>query len=98
MAATEEAGYYSISAPAELGGAAMGMLAYFVAWERIYRPCGSHNWLGTYTVSHWAFGPSSIPLMVTERARAEILTGNAKRVRLATQQLNRPGFVGGSNS
>ena len=73
--AAAEAGYYSMSVPAELGGAGMGMLAYFVVWERIYRLCGSHNWLGAYTVSHWAFGPSPVLLMVTDRARAEILTG-----------------------
>jgi acyl-CoA dehydrogenase len=49
------------------------MLAYFHVWERIYRLCGSHQWLGAYTVSHWAFGPSSVLTQVTDRARAEIL-------------------------
>jgi acyl-CoA dehydrogenase len=73
--AAARAGYYTMSVPPELGGAGMGMLAYFVVWERIYRLCGSHNWLGAYTVSHWAFGPSPVLLKVTERARAEILAG-----------------------
>ena len=71
--AAAEAGYYSMSVPTALGGGGLGMLAYFVVWERIYRLCGSHNWLGAYTVSHWAFGPSSVLLQITERARAEIL-------------------------
>ena len=73
--AAAKAGYYTMSVPPELGGAGMGMLAYFVVWERIYRLCGSHNWLGAYTVSHWAFGPSPVLLKVTERARGEILAG-----------------------
>lgn len=73
--AAAKAGYYSMSVPVELGGAGMGMLAYFVVWERIYRMCGSHNWLGAYAVSHWAFGPSPVLLKVTDRARSEILAG-----------------------
>ena len=73
--AAAKAGYYTLSVPPELGGAGMGMLAYFVVWERIYRLCGSHHWLGACTVSHWAFGPSPVLLKVTERARAEILAG-----------------------
>jgi alkylation response protein AidB-like acyl-CoA dehydrogenase len=71
--AAAEAGYYTMSVPEALGGGGLGMLAYFVVWERIYRMCGSHNWLGAWTVSHWAFGPSPVLLQVTERARAEIL-------------------------
>jgi alkylation response protein AidB-like acyl-CoA dehydrogenase len=71
--AAAEVGYYGMSVPEALGGGGLGMLAYFVVWERIYRLCGSHNWLGAYTVSHWAFGPSPVLLQVTERARAEIL-------------------------
>jgi acyl-CoA dehydrogenase len=73
--AAAKAGYYSMSVPVELGGAGMGMLAYFVVWERIYRLCGSHHWLGAYAVSHWAFGPSPVLLKVTDRARSEILAG-----------------------
>jgi acyl-CoA dehydrogenase len=71
--AAAEAGYYAMSAPAELGGGGLGMLAYFVVWERIYRLCGSHNWLGAWTVAHWAFGPSPVLTEATDRARAEIL-------------------------
>ena len=67
--AAAEAGYYSMSVPTALGGAGLGMLAYFVVWERIYRLCGSHHWLGAYTVSHWAFGPSAVLLQTTEEAQ-----------------------------
>ena len=71
--AAAQAGYYTMSVPTELGGGGLGLLAYFVVWERIYRVCGSHHWLGAFTVSHWAFGPSPVLMQVTERARAEIL-------------------------
>jgi len=71
--AAAEAGYYGMSVPASLGGGGLGMLAYFVVWERIYRLCGSHNWLGAYAVSHWAFGPSSVLLQVTDEARRVVL-------------------------
>lgn len=71
--AAAEAGYYTMSVPEALGGGGLGMLAYFVVWQRIYRLCGSHHWLGAFTVSHWAFGPSPVLLQITERARSEIL-------------------------
>ena len=70
--AAAAAGYYGMSVPVELGGGGLGMLAYFVVWERIYRTSG-HRWLGAWTVSHWAFGPSAVLLRVTGQARAEFL-------------------------
>ena len=72
--ASARAGYYGMSVPTALGGGGLGMLAYFVVWERIYRLCGSHHWLGAFTVSHWAFGPSSVLLRMSQRAQGEILT------------------------
>ena len=70
--AAAAAGYYGMSVPTELGGGGLGMLPYFVVWERIYRTSG-HRWLGAWAVSHWAFGPSAVLLQVTGQARAEIL-------------------------
>src|ERR1041384_2346229 len=35
--ASSKAGYYTMCTPTELGGGGLGMLAYFVAWEQIYR-------------------------------------------------------------
>jgi acyl-CoA dehydrogenase len=72
--AAAQAGYYGMSVPEALGGGGLGMLAYFVVWERIYRTMG-HRWLGAWMVSHWAFGPSRVLLQVTPRAREEILPG-----------------------
>jgi alkylation response protein AidB-like acyl-CoA dehydrogenase len=71
--ASARAGYYNMCVPPEIGGAGMGLLAYYVVWEQINRMCGSHYWLGTYVVSHWAFGPSPVLLQVTPQAREEML-------------------------
>jgi acyl-CoA dehydrogenase len=71
--ASAEAGYYNMCVPKEIGGAGMGLLPYYVAWEQIFRMCGGHNWLGTYVISHWAFGPSRILLEVSPQAREEML-------------------------
>lgn len=71
--ASAEAGYFNMSVPREIGGAGMGLLAYYAAWERVFRLCGGHYWLGTYVISHWAFGPSRVLLEASPRAREEVL-------------------------
>ncbi|HYA36332.1 MAG TPA: acyl-CoA dehydrogenase family protein [Candidatus Binataceae bacterium] len=74
--AASKAGYFTMSVPRELGGAGFGMLAYFVAWERIAHICGGRYWLlGHQTISHWAFGPSKVLFELTPRAREEVLAG-----------------------
>ena len=73
--ASAEAGYFNLAVPETLGGGGMGNLAYYAAWEHIYRLCGGARWLAQFTISHWAFGPSAVLERVTERARAEILPG-----------------------
>jgi acyl-CoA dehydrogenase len=71
--ASAAAGFYNICVPAEIGGSGMGLLAYYAAWERVFRLCGGHNWLGTYVISHWAFGPSRVLLEASPAARREML-------------------------
>ena len=56
----------------ELGGG-LGHLAYYAAWERIYHLCGGANWLGQFTISHWAFGPSPVLSQVTSEANKRIM-------------------------
>jgi len=41
----------------------------------INRLCGPHHWLGTFALSHWAFGPSPVLEQVTTEARGRILAG-----------------------
>jgi acyl-CoA dehydrogenase len=73
--ASAEAGYFNLCVPPSLGGLGHGYLAYYVCWEMINRLCGPHHWLGTFALSHWAFGPSPVLEKVTARARALILAG-----------------------
>jgi len=70
-----EAGYFNLCVPTSLGGLGQGYLAYYVCWEMINRLCGPHHWLGTFALSHWAFGPSPVLEQVTAEARARILAG-----------------------
>jgi acyl-CoA dehydrogenase len=71
--AAAAAGYFNLCVPVSLGGLGQGHLAYYVCWEAINRLCGPHRWLGTFALSHWAFGPSVVLEHVTPEARARIL-------------------------
>jgi acyl-CoA dehydrogenase len=71
--ASAAAGYFNLCVPPSLGGLGQGHLAYYMAWEAINRLCGPHHWLGTFALSHWAFGPSVVLEHVTAEARAQIL-------------------------
>jgi alkylation response protein AidB-like acyl-CoA dehydrogenase len=73
--ASARAGYFNLAVPESMGGGGLGHLAYYAAWERIYHLCGGANWLGQFTISHWAFGPSKVLERVSDRARAEVLPG-----------------------
>lgn len=73
--ASSEAGYFNLCVPPSLGGLGQGYLAYYVCWELINRLCGPHHWLGTFALSHWAFGPSPVLERVTPEARERILAG-----------------------
>lgn len=53
-----EAGFYTMCVPKELGGAGMGYLAYFGAWERVFHLVANKYWLGTGAIAHWSRGPS----------------------------------------
>lgn len=71
--ASAEAGYYTMCVPEELGGAGMGALAYFAAWEKIYHICGGEHWLSKYAISHWARGPSPVLRFLSDEIRQEVL-------------------------
>jgi acyl-CoA dehydrogenase len=68
-----EAGFYAMSAPSEIGGGGLGLLAYYGAWEQIFHVCGMKYWLGHYMVSHWAKGPSPVLRHISPRAQDEML-------------------------
>lgn len=71
--ASAQAGFYAMCAPASLGGGGLGHLAYYVAWEAVYRRLGGQAVLTPWVVAHWAFGPSPVLTQVTEEARRRCL-------------------------
>jgi len=73
--ASAEAGFYQMCAPEALGGAGLGHLAYYVAWEALFHACGPQNWLMLSALGHWAFGPSRLLEKVTGEARERIMRG-----------------------
>ena len=70
-----EAGFYAMCAPVEIGGGGLGHLAYYVAWEAIYRRLGGQGVVIPWVIAHWAFGPSRLLTQVTEQARSRCLAG-----------------------
>ncbi|MCB1748239.1 MAG: acyl-CoA dehydrogenase [Gammaproteobacteria bacterium] len=73
--AAAAAGYFQMCTPTSLGGGGLGHLAYFVAWEAMFRHCGPRHWLMLYALSHWAFGPSRMLEKITDEARSRIMAG-----------------------
>ena len=73
--ASARAGYYSMCAPESVGGQGLGHVAWFGGWEKIFHLCGGQYWLGQYTLSHWAFGPSPVLTELTPEARERFLPG-----------------------
>jgi acyl-CoA dehydrogenase len=73
--ASASAGFFNLSVPTTMGGRGYGYLAYYTAWEVINRVCGPSAWLGTFALSHWAFGPSRVLEQVTDDAASRILPG-----------------------
>ena len=71
--ASAAAGYYAMCAPAAIGGGGLGHLAYYVAWEAIYRRIGGHSILTPWVIAHWAFGPSAMLTQATPEAQARCL-------------------------
>jgi acyl-CoA dehydrogenase len=61
--------------PEEIGGGGFGYLAYFAAWEEIFRTCGMKYWLSHTIISHWAKGPSPVLREVTRQAARDVIPG-----------------------
>ncbi|QWG22121.1 acyl-CoA/acyl-ACP dehydrogenase [Bradyrhizobium sediminis] len=70
-----QAGFYAMCAPVEIGGGGLGHLAYYVAWEAIYRRLGGQGVIIPWVIAHWAFGPSRLLTQATEQARSRCLAG-----------------------
>jgi acyl-CoA dehydrogenase len=86
-----EAGFYAMCAPVEIGGGGLGHLAYYVAWEAIYRRLGGQGVIIPWVIAHWAFGPSRLLTQATEQARARCLAGMMKGETSMCFGLSEPG-------
>jgi acyl-CoA dehydrogenase len=73
--ASARAGFYGMCVPTELGGGGLGHLAYYTAWEAIYRTVGGNGVITPWVIAHWAIGPSRLLEHVTPEARERVLTG-----------------------
>jgi acyl-CoA dehydrogenase len=73
--AAARAGFYHMCVPQSLGGAGLGHLAYYVAWEALFHHCGPAKWLMLYALSHWAFGPSRLLEQVGPELRERVMPG-----------------------
>lgn len=71
--ASAAAGFYTMCVPTALGGSGLGHLAYYVAWEAVYRTMGGNSVVTPWVIAHWAVGPSPVLAQVTPQARDEIL-------------------------
>lgn len=71
--AASKAGYYTMCVPKNLGGQELGHIAWFAAWEKIYRVCTEKYWLGHYLLSHWALGPSAVLEKISISLRGSML-------------------------
>jgi alkylation response protein AidB-like acyl-CoA dehydrogenase len=89
--ASAAAGYFNLCVPISMGGLGQGHLAYYVAWEAINHLCGPHHWLGTFALSHWAFGPSVVLEQLTVEARERALPDLVSGRRSMCFGLSEPG-------
>ena len=88
-------GFYQMCVPEALGGGGLGHLAYYAAWQRLFRRFGPKHWLMLYALAHWAFGPSRLLEKVTDEARERVLPGLMDGTRSMCFGLTEPG--GGSD-
>jgi acyl-CoA dehydrogenase len=71
--ASAKAGFYTLLAPEEAGGAGLGFEALYRVWQTIFDFCGTDLFLGHQAVSHWSRGPSHLYKYVDQGFRDEIL-------------------------
>ena len=67
------AGYYTLFAPEDLGGAGKGPITLFLVWEALYHHAGADRLLPYESVAHWVTGVSPILRGLRNEARAVVL-------------------------
>src|SRR5690606_33145323 len=86
-----EAGYYTMCVPEHMGGAGLGHVAYFAAWEKIFHICGARYPLATNIIAHWARGPSAVLEHLSPRLKSEILPAIQSGEKTRCFALSEPG-------
>jgi acyl-CoA dehydrogenase len=68
-----KAGYYSMFAPASIGGGGLGSEALYRVWHDLHHRFGPHYWLKGFAVAHWTKGPSHVLAHASPTAQAVAL-------------------------
>lgn len=69
-----EAGYYTLFASPELGGAGFGMMALYATWESLFHRYGPGRLLPFDTLGHWTSGPGLILENLSGQDSAMVVT------------------------
>jgi acyl-CoA dehydrogenase len=64
-----EAGYYTLFAPAEVGGAGLGPVTHYQAWESLYSAYGPGRILPYQAIAHWTSGPGFLLTLMNPEVR-----------------------------
>jgi alkylation response protein AidB-like acyl-CoA dehydrogenase len=78
--ASAAAGFYTMTLPASVGGAAIGWEGLFRVWEVDFRHCGATRWLGHHAIAHWTKGPNPLLAELAPEVRNRYLPSLAAGV------------------
>jgi acyl-CoA dehydrogenase len=88
--ASARAGFFTMLAPEDVGGAGLGFEAMYRAWSTVFDACGAEYWLGHQMISHWSRGPSHLHRLVDPEFRDEILPDLASGVKTSCFAMSEP--------
>jgi alkylation response protein AidB-like acyl-CoA dehydrogenase len=83
-------GFYTMLAPAEVGGGGLGFEAMYRAWSTVFDVCGAEYWLGHQLLCHWSRGPSHLHLVMDAEFRNEILPDLISGVKTSCFAMSEP--------
>ncbi len=72
---SSEAGFYTMFAPDDVGGAGLGAELLYRAWEHLHHRYGPARLLPYATIAHWSYGPSVLCSYLTPDTAEKFLTG-----------------------
>lgn len=69
------AGYYTMFAPEDVGGAGCSSSMLYEVWQHLYSTYGPGRLLPYASVAHWSYGPSVLCSFLSNEAKSEMLSG-----------------------